>query len=426
MGNMSKNLIVAVALGLVVFGASSCSRSTDEAATGIKKETALTARQVETAKAEMRAFGKAFQAPGSLMPKEQAKVRALIDGPLDSVFVDIGVEVKRGDPLFTTRPVDARLAMLNAQAALATAVAGVADLKAWRRNEEVETLQAQLTRAQSEFKRIDEDKNRVKTLFDRGSVSPAEWDMARSAAEAAAAQVTAASEQLRMAKSGPTKEQVAVADAKVEQARAALAQAQQALTDTTVVAPFDGTVTMRAYKPGDFARRGETVIDMANLAVMEAEINVPERFATLVSMGQTVEVDIDVLGLKRQGTVSAVNQAVDARARTFLVKVTVDNADRAIKSGMFCTARFESPGGAESVAVPQSAVLQDEGRSFVWVNDSGKARRAFIKTGEQAGGFVEILEGAAGGEEVVVKNWGGLSDGLELAPTASAGPAAAP
>jgi RND family efflux transporter MFP subunit len=225
-----------------------------------------------------------------------------------------------------------------------------------------------------------------------------------------------------MARSGPTKEQVAVAEAKVEQARAALAQAQQALTDTTVVAPFDGTVTMRAYKPGDFARRSETVIDMANLTVMEAEINVPERFAAMVSLGQSVEVDVDVLGLKRQGAVLAVNPAVDARARTFLVKVTVDNADRTIKSGMFCTARFASPKRAESVAVPQLALLQDEGRSFVWVNDNGKARRAFVKTGEQANGFVEILEGAAGGEEVVVKNWGGLSDGLELAPTASAGP----
>jgi len=144
----------------------------------------------------------------------------------------------------------------------------------------------------------------------------------------------------------------------------------------------------------------------------------------MVSLGQTVEVDLDVLGLKRQGTVLAVNQAVDARARTFLVKVTVDNADRAIKSGMFCTARFESPRGAESVAVPQSALLQDEGRSFVWVNDTGKARRAFVKTGEQSDDFVEILEGVASGEEVVVKNWGGLSDGLELAPTASAEPAA--
>ncbi|HUW62612.1 MAG TPA: efflux RND transporter periplasmic adaptor subunit [Candidatus Bathyarchaeia archaeon] len=422
--NMCKNLSVALAVSLLVLAAS-CGRSADNAETGITKETALTARQVETARAEMRTFSKSFQAAGSLMPKEQAKVRALIDGPLDSVFVDIGMDVKKGDALFATRPVDARLAMLNAKTALATALAGVADLKAWRRNEEVETLEAQLSRAQSEFKRSDEDKNRVKTLFERGSVSPAEWDMARAAAEAAAAQVTAASEQVRMAKSGPTKEQVAVAEAKVEQARAALAQAQQALTDTTVVAPFDGTVTMRVYKPGDYARRSETVIDMANLTVMEAEINVPERFAAMVSLGQSVEVDVDVLGLKRQGTVLAVNPAVDARARTFLVKATVDNADRAIKSGMFCTARFATPGGAESVAVPQSALLQDEGRSFVWVNDNGKARRAFVKTGEQADGFVEILEGVAGGEEVVVKNWGGLSNGLELAPTALAGPAAA-
>ena len=421
---MCKNLNVALALSVLAFAAG-CSRSTDDAETGITKETALTARQVETGRVETRAFGKSFQAAGSLMPKEQAKVRALIDGPLDSVFVDIGMDVEKGDSLFATRPIDARLAMQNAEAALATALAGVADLKAWRRNEEVETLQAQLTRAQSEFKRVDEDKNRVKTLFERGSVSPAEWDMARAAAEAATAQVTAASEQLRMAKAGPTKEQVAVAEAKVEQARAALAQANQALTDTTVVAPFDGTVTLRAYKAGDFARRSETVIDMANLAVMEAEINVPERFAAMVSLGQTVEVAVDVLGLKRQGTVSAVNQAIDGRARTFLVKATVDNTDKAIKSGMFCTARFASPEGAESVAVPQSAVLQDEGRSFVWINDNGKARRAFVKTGVQADGFVEILEGVAGGEEVVVKNWGGLSDGLDLAPTATADPAAA-
>jgi multidrug efflux pump subunit AcrA (membrane-fusion protein) len=67
------------------------------------------------------------------------------------------------------------------------------------------------------------------------------------------------------------------------------------------------------------------------------------------------------------------------------------------------------------VAVPQSAVLRDEGRTFVWIKEGGKARRSFVKAGEQADGWVEILEGVQSGEEVVVKNWGGLSDGAELA-----------
>jgi len=413
---MLKHFLLALVIPLLLV-AGGCGFSTDEPETGITKDTALTARKVVTAKVGMREFHKAFQAPGSLMARQQAKVRALIDGPLDSVLVDIGMEVSEGDPLFTTRQVDTRLAMLNAQAALTTALAGLADLKAWRRKEEIDTLEAQLARARAEFQRIDEDKKRVKTLYERGSVSPAEWDTARAAEEAAAAQVTAAEEQLHMATSGPTKEQIAVAEAKVEQARAGLAQAKQALEDTTVEAPFDGTVTMRVYKAGDYARRSEPVVELTNLNVMEAEINVPERFAGLVSLGQTVEVEVEVLGLKREGKVSAVNESVDPRARTFLVKAIIDNSDKAIKSGMFCTAAFSAGDAGKSVAVPKSAVLQDEGRSFVWVNDNGKAKRTVVETGEETDGYVQILQGLSGNEEVVVKNWGGLSDGLELATT---------
>ena len=213
-----------------------------------------------------------------------------------------------------------------------------------------------------------------------------------------------------MAEAGPTPEQREVARRRQAEAEAAVASARQMLRDTSVRAPFDGTVTARLRQAGDYARRGEEMIEIKQLATMFAEIDVPERYAASLTVGLPVEIIVDSADVRRQASIAAVNNSIDPGTRTFRVKAEVDNSDKRIKAGAFCTARFELPGREGSFAVPAESVKTEEGRVFVWTVQDGRARRVAVTLGEFSGNFHEVLEGLNGHEQVVVGGGGALAD----------------
>lgn len=388
---------------------------------GISKEAALAARKVSVAPVERRDFQRSFRSTGSLSPREQARLRALVEGPFEAVLVDIGDEVETDQVLFRTRPTDPKQAVQTAQAAWMTTKANLEELRAWRREEEIEVLRAQLAQASADSERLEVQRERIKSLFENKSiVSPSQWDEARTAAAVAKAKMRVASEQLRIALAGPTPEAIRVAEAQVAQASAALAQSRQMLEDTTVEAPFPGVITGRFRKTGDYAKKGDEILEITNLSPLEAEFNVPERFASVVREGLSVDVQVESIRLKRKGNIFAVNQAIEPRTRTFLVKVEVDNSDRAIKSGAFCTGTFLLPTVRDVAAVPIEALQDLEGRSFVWVANNRKAGRVFVRVGEQDQEYVEIREGLTEGDTVVIEGAGALAEGdeLEIIPSA--------
>lgn len=412
MGMMRDRMSHAVAAALLVAAmVTGCGKEAEEAALGTTKESALEPREVAVTKVARRGFNRSFRATGFLMPTNQARLRALVEGPLETVLVDIGDRVKEGQPLFEIRKIDAELALQSAEAAQGAAEASLRDLKAWRREEEVASLQAQLARARSEFERQSAERERARVLYERKSISPSEWDAVRTAAEAAEEGMRAAEAQVKMATTGPTPEQIGVAQAQVNTAATGVAQARQMLLDTTVAAPYEGVITGKFRKPGDFVRRGEEVLEITALAALEAEMNVPERFSGQVEAGLPVNVVVESIGVTRPGVVTAVNQSIDLQTRTFLVKVEVDNSDFKIKSGAFATAVFDLPAVKNALAVPMQSVISLEGQSFLWVVRDGKAYRVPVTIGAGDEAFVEVQQGAEEGAVVVVEGMGALAEG---------------
>jgi membrane fusion protein (multidrug efflux system) len=96
------------------------------------------------------------------------------------------------------------------------------------------------------------------------------------------------------------------------------------------------------------------------------------------------------------------------------VKVGIDNTDYSLKAGVFCTCEFQLPPTENVLAVPHSAVHYKEGKSFVWIEDSGRARKVDIKLGARNDGYIQVLNGLAGHERVVVEGAGALSEDDEI------------
>jgi HlyD family secretion protein len=378
------------------------------------KETALQAKEVETAPVVRRDFVRSVESTGSLMPRNDATLRALVEGPLQDVWVDIGDRVQRGKTLFTTRPAEAQLAVNSAEAALETARAGLNQLLSWRRAEEIRQLEAMKARAEAEYDRLQNERDRATSLLERGAISKSEWEQARTAADTAEATLGVASEELNIAQNGPTPEAIEVAQKRLEERNAALAQALQALQDTSVAAPYNGVITGRFLNPGDYVKRGDRVLEITDLSYLEAEMKLSERYSALLKPGLPVDLHMDSVSALREGEIIAVNQAIDLSTRTFLVKVGVDNSDESIKAGTFCVGFIRLPPMKSVLAVASVALIEEGGRALVWVSDEGIARKVVVETGEQVDDYVQILSGLTGNEMVVTEGAGALLDGDQL------------
>jgi multidrug efflux pump subunit AcrA (membrane-fusion protein) len=120
------------------------------------------------------------------------------------------------------------------------------------------------------------------------------------------------------------------------------------------------------------------------------------------------------VGLQRPARITAVSEGIEPRTRTYLVKAELDNANEAVKAGMFCTAEFRVPRATGATAVPLDAVHQDEGHSFIWVVRDGKAHRIFVELGETNAQFQQVLGDVPLEDRVIVGGAGALMDGTPV------------
>jgi RND family efflux transporter MFP subunit len=170
-------------------------------------------------------------------------------------------------------------------------------------------------------------------------------------------------------------------------------------------------VTEKLVEPGNLATPGMPLVRLEDTRGFRLDVRVDESRAARISMGAAVEVLLDGAGgqaVTVTGTVSEISRALDAAARTFLVKLTLP-ATPGLRSGAFGRARF--PDGARTaLTVPASAVITQGQVNSVFVADRGVARLRLVRMRG-----TEVLAGLAAGELVVVLPPPGLADGRRIA-----------
>jgi RND family efflux transporter MFP subunit len=367
--------VLACTLLLTNLGCNSAERTNKEKTT-LGKEAALKPKSVSVAEVTQRDFDRSVRFTGTLKPQNHAGLRALVEGTIDKFPVEIGDRVEKGQLLFQVRLVDYELRVKQAQSTI-----GVAKATELTYRVSVEDAKREMLR--------------MENLYKEGSATEQMQDRARTEHDRAAALL----EQAR---------------ATVLQARVGRDTARQALEDCTVTAPYTGFITGKFREKGEYVRRGEVVVEIMDLATLEAEVDLPEPYFEIVSTGSPVSVEVGSMQMRVDGEVIAVNPKIDPSTRTFLIKVRVDNREERLKAGLFCSGLLSLPSIKGAIAVPASAVLNDEGRSYVWVVQAGQVERRFIRAGVSAEDHVQAAEGLQLGEKVVVEGLGGLMDGTPV------------
>jgi HlyD family secretion protein len=358
-------------------------------------------------------------ASGYIVADRKAAVSPKISGRLEYLGVDTGSLVKPGQLI-------ARLEHRDMDAQLSEARSSLANYQSARVQAEAELEQARasLAQAQANMQKSRLELARQTNLLERGVTSKADSDNATAQARVDEQQVRSADAQIRaiQAKIESSAQQVRSAEARIR-----LVEAQ--LEYTSIRSPFEGLVISKDAEVGETvapaifggtSTRGSvvTIVDPNSLEV-EADIN--ESSIGRITPGLTAEVTLDALpGEKLAAEVRKIIPTADRQKATVKVKVRFLSIDPRILPDMNAKVTFiqKVEAGAKTeasrVTVPKSAIQQRDGKTIVFVFSDGRAVSQAVTVGSEFGDRIEVKQGLAGGETVIVHGAENLIDGARV------------
>jgi RND family efflux transporter MFP subunit len=214
-----------------------------------------------------------------------------------------------------------------------------------------------------------------------------------------------------------------VGNANLKAAEAQLAVARKALADATVTAPMNAVVSERHAQPGEKLPIDAKLVSLVDLSRVELEADVPGAEIGAVRVGMPVTFTVEGIGDRRfEGRVGRINPTADERSRTIRVYVVLDNADGALRGGMFAKGRLRVDALADAVLVPITALREEAGQPVVWAIESGRIVRHALVIGERdpVRGVVAVKDGVAPGATVLVGGAGNVKPGDQVSVVATA------
>ena len=322
---------------------------------------------------------------GTLRPVEQTLVKTKVAGELREVAVREGMPVRRGQAVARVDPLEYEV--------------------------RVRERDAQLKAATSQLEQARRTLDNTRQLKERNFVSQSALDQAQSGWE--------------------------VATGNRDAAEAQLALARKALGDTVLVSPIDGVVAERFAQPGEKLPVDGRVMSIVDLSRMEIEAPVPAAEVGSVRIGQPVELRIEGVVQRQLGRIVRIAPSTQAGTRSVPVYIALDNRDPSVRAGLFAQGDLQVETRSGVLAVPQAAIRDSGGRTFVYAIVEGRVVERDVRLGLRdatpGGARVEVLEGLSAGDRIVAANLGALRVGApaRIQPgtgpgDASAGAGAAP
>jgi RND family efflux transporter MFP subunit len=236
----------------------------------------------------------------------------------------------------------------------------------------------------------DANYRRAATLVRNGGVSPEEYQLRETALKVAEAKYVSALHQVD--------ETIAL----LEKHASALKLAENALTDATVTAPFDGIIAARHIAPGVYLQVGDPVVTLVRTDPLRFHAGVPERHALHVQRGQEVIITVQGQSSPVVGKVTRISPVLNMASRSLPIEVDVPNADLRLRAGLFAEADIVIGAEAQAVMAPRCAIVEFAGVEKVCVVKEGKAELRRVVTGRKVGDLVEIVEGLTTEDEIAL------------------------
>ncbi len=331
---------------------------------------------VKASPVESREWTVTVPVSGSLRSDSIVEVKAEVAGRLLATHFDEGDQVRKDQLLAEIDPANYKLALDQAQAALAVAQAG-------------------LERAKVTADHARREKERADNLLKSGGITERDHQAAVTSVKEAEAQV-------------------AMAEAQCGQARSAISVAEKALKDCRILAPAPGHVQRRFFDKGSYLMPASSVYTLVDNSRLELECLVPSYRLSELRLGQRAAFTTPTWGDRKfGGTVTAINPMIEADNRSVKAKVRLSNTGGELRSGMYARGEIEVRRRQGALVVPRSALLAEKESTSgsVYVVTDGKASRRTVQVGGIQQDRVWILQGLQQGELVIEEIGPALKEG---------------
>jgi HlyD family secretion protein len=419
----------------------------------VKQQSGYT--KVLTAKLVRADLSTIVSGTGQIKPKTYVNVGATSFGRITHLYVKEGDHVKRGQVIATVESVQPEANVDAQKAQIESAKTDVASYVAAEK-----TAEANLAHAKADLAQKKLDWDRAQSLYQAGIMAKQDYDAKQAAFATDEASVAQAEAQLAQSRA-----QTNSARGKVNNALAQLRFNEDALSKTISVAPFDGIVTNLPVREGETVvvgiqnAEGSTLMTIADMSVVTAEVKVDETDIVNVKTGQPADVTIDAIPgkvfkghvtlvgdqalLRSSGVATSQSTTGTEEAKDFKVVVTLDQPSDELRPGLSTTAKITTAHKDRVVSLPIQALTmhapeppsnsgrveaastpapggkpapEQQGVFVVQKDAHGKLRATFIPvtTGITGATDIEVLSGLAEGSEVVTgpyKTLRGLKDG---------------
>src|SRR5436190_4061023 len=346
-------------------------------------------RQVKTVKVAEIPIGETVTVNGNLAAFDQTTVGMKVPGRLQTISVDLGSVVRKGQVIAQLEQQDYKLRVQQSEAALSQARArlGLSPDGADDRVTAEETGTVRQAKAVLDDAKL--KRERAAKLVQQGIIPRAEYDSVDSEYKVALSRYQDALEEIR------NRQGV------LAQRRSEVALAKQQLADTIVYSPLDGVVQEKKASAGEYLAAGAPVVTVVRIDPLRLRVEVPERESHSVRMGQSVRVSVEGDPESYLGYIKRLSPTIAEQIRVLSVEADVRNNGR-LRPGAFVKAEIVTNQTNTAVTVPPTALVTFAGIDKVIIVENGKALEKTVTVGRRGSDWIEIKAGINVGQSVII------------------------
>lgn len=185
---------------------------------------------------------------------------------------------------------------------------------------------------------------------------------------------------------------------------------------SVIKAPFPGRVGFRQVSPGAYVNPGDKIVELVAFHPLKATFSIPEKYVHNVSEGDTITITVNGMEPSRS-PIDRISARIDAATRSFTARAIVDNQENSIMPGSFAKIDVPVYHNPDALLVPAEAIIQKLGGEELFLVKNGQAQATQVKIGARNQNFVEVTEGIAKGDSVIITGLLSLSNGVAVSPT---------
>ncbi|MEK6477802.1 efflux RND transporter periplasmic adaptor subunit [Catalinimonas sp. 4WD22] len=183
---------------------------------------------------------------------------------------------------------------------------------------------------------------------------------------------------------------------------------------TNIVSPFSGVISLRNVSEGGYVSPTTLIASMQQIDPIKVEFSVPERYITEIHEGTVVNFSVTNTNETYQAKVYAIDSKIDINTRTVRVRARSNNPENTLKPGAFARIEIILKTFEDAILVPSEAILTEMEGQKVFISENGKATSKRIKTGIRNENMVQVIEGLAPKDTLILTGLMSIQDGRSI------------